>query len=1060
LRNFTLPLVASLFLSLLALNVSAQKTLPPQQTAGSANRSHCGTMEALELYFQQNPAAREQYLRNVEEGKRAVEAAKQSGAADQSQRLQAIVTIPVVVHLVLPAAQQAQVTKADVIWQINKMNEDFAGINADSTNASGFYGIRGHSQIRFCLATQDANGNPTDGINRVYTTITDFGSGNVGIIKHASSCGADAWDNNRYFNIWVARSVSLLGIATFPGTGPADEQGIALALDGFSNNPAYVSPAFNLGRTAVHEAGHYFGLYHNWGDDGSGCGGDDFRQLPGTCILPAGLLAGDTPNQSGATGGCPTGVRTDACSPAAPGFNYQNYMDYTDDACYSMFTIKQAERAEYVLANCRASLMTSNGCAPITVYARDANPTLMSPGSSCYPGAIGTTFCQGSTFSAIVRLRNVGTTNLTSVTFNAQVGSGPVTTSNWTGNLAPYEQTFVTVSGISTGSAGGTFPLKVYTTNPNGGADQRTSNDTATINVTVTAGGGAASVTEGFESTTFPPAGWSVINPNNGTITWTRNTAARNSGVASAYLNHYNYSTTSPVQFDYLVAPVVDVTDADSIVVEFSRAHRTYSATLTDTLMIQASTQCGSTTFPITAWKRGGTQLATTPGNVTGNYVAVAADWRRERVDVRPFIPAGATSVQVSFTTRNGYGQNLFIDDVNIRTVISVRRDAQLRAVTNPLAKLCNGSVTPAVEIFNNGKDNLTSLKIGYRILGPSFTLNDEVTWTGNLPQGQAATVTLKPVTLPTPGNYTIQAWTKEPNGSTDQNTTNDTSAVIAFRFVPTVPLPLTEGFESTTFPPANWARVNGDGQGSWFRTTAASRVGTASAVIDNYNYDAKGTIDDLETPQLSYNGIDSAFLSFQIAHASYLYPGSTGLPLDSLQVLVTKDCGQTFTVVYNKWGEDLQTVNDPNRPYTDLFIPSGPNQWRRETVNLTQALGTSGSVQIIFRAKGNFGNTLLLDDVNITTKTLPARLKQNGYMIAPNPFNGSFAIQHYLRPTNLRGIQVSNSAGQVVFAQSFNGNANSNIQINLSRFAAGMYVVKLIYDNKVVTERVVKRSN
>lgn len=982
-------------------------------------------------------------------------------APGEANSTQAIVTIPVVVHLVLPPADQARVTTADVIWQINKLNEDFAGVNADSTNAPNFYGIRGRSQIRFCLAQQDANGNPTNGINRVYSTITDFSASTVGQIKNASSCGASSWDPNRYFNIWVARSTSLLGIATFPQTGAAAEQGIALALDGFSNNPAYVNPAFNLGRTAVHEAGHFFGLYHSWGDDGTACTGDDFRQVPGTCLLPAGLLLGDTPNQAGATSGCPTGVRTDLCSPASPGFNYQNYMDYTNDACYSMFTTQQVARAEYILNNCRQTLTTSNGCTPVPVFTNDANATLLSPGSSCYPGAISTTFCQNTTFSAQVMLRNTGTANLTSVKLNAAVGAGPVTTTNWTGNLPPFESVIVTIPGINSGAGGGTQALKVYTSDPNGVADQRVSNDTATINVTVNAAGaGVTSVTEGFESTTFPPTGWTIINPNSGSLTWVRTTSARNTGTASAYINFYNYTTSG--HLDHLVSPTLNITDADSIIVDFARAYKRYGTgtSFSDTMLIQLATQCGATTFPITAWKKGGNDLSTSPGTNTGNWFPAAADWGRERIDLKPFVPNGTTSLLVSFTGRNGFGQNLFLDDINIRTVVLVRRDAQLQAITNPLSKLCNNTVTPSVRILNNGKDNITALKIGYRIIGPSFNLLDSVNYTGNLAQGQTALVNLKQVTLPTPGNYTIQAWTKEPNNNTDQNTVNDTSTVVSFRFVPTVPLPLTEGFESTTFPPSNWARVNQDAQGTWLRTTAAARVGTASAVIDNYNYDAKGTNDDLETPQLSYSGIDSAFLTFSIAHASYMYPGSTGIALDTVEVLVTKDCGQTFTSVYKKWGEDLQTVNDPNSPVVDLFVPSNANQWRKESVNLTQVFGTSGTVQVIFRAKGNFGNTVLLDDVNITTKTLPARLKQQGYMIAPNPFNSTFSVQHYLPPTTLRGIQVTNSAGQLVYAQNFSGNASSNIQINLGKFAAGMYAVKLIYDNKVITERVVKRGN
>ncbi|MGB8194493.1 MAG: M43 family zinc metalloprotease, partial [Chitinophagaceae bacterium] len=726
-RNFTLPLVASLLLSLLALNVTAQKTLPTQQAPGNTVRERCGSMEALERWFDQNPAAKQQYLKNVEEGNRMAASARESGS-NESHRLQAIVTIPVVVHLVLPAARQAQVTKADVIWQINKMNEDFAGVNADSTNAPNFYGIRGHTQIRFCLAQQDANGNPTDGINRVYSTITDFSPTTVGSIKHGTSCGADAWDPNRYFNIWVGQSTSLLGIATFPQTGAADEQGIALAVDGFSNNPVYVNPAFNKGRTAVHEAGHFFGLYHIWGDDGTGCGTDDFRQVPGTCLLPAALLLGDTPNQAGATGGCPSGVRTDLCSAASPGINYQNYMDYTDDACYSMFTTKQAERAEYILTNCRASLMTSNGCTPVTVFANDASPKLLSPGNSCFPGGIGSTFCQNTTFNGQVMLFNVGSSNLTSVTIYAQVGTGTPQATNWTGNLAPYASTIVTLNNISAGAVAGTLPLKIYTSNPNAVADQRPSNDTATVNITVTAAGtGVPSVTEGFESATFPPTGWSLINPNAGSITWTRTTTARNSGTASAYINYYNYTTTG--HLDYLVSPIVGITDADSVIVNFARAYKRYGTgtTFSDTMLIQLSTSCGSVTFPITAWKKGGSDLSTSPGTNTGNWFPIATDWATERLELKPFIPVGATSVQVAFTGQNGFGQNLFLDDINIRTVVLVRRDAQLRAITNPVSKLCSGTVTPSVELFNSGKDTLKSVKIAYRIIGPSFNLLDSI---------------------------------------------------------------------------------------------------------------------------------------------------------------------------------------------------------------------------------------------------------------------------------------------------------------------------------------------
>ena len=1043
-RNYTFPVFLFLFLCVTSLNVFAQ-----------ARQSRCGSMEALELWFNQNPAAREQYLRNVEQGKSLAETAR-GQAPTETQRMGAVVYIPVVFHFVLGAADQAKVTKADVLWQLNKMNEDYAGTNADSTNGTAFYSIRGHSQIQFCLAQQDPNGNPTDGINRVYSTITDFSSATVANIKHANSCGANAWDPNRYLNIWVSKSTSLLGIATFPQSGPADEQGVAIALDGFSNNPAYVNPTFALGRTLVHESGHFFGLYHIWGDDGSACTGDDFRQVPGTCLLPASLLIGDTPNQAAATAGCASGVRTDLCTGTAPGINFQNFMDYTDDACYSMFTAKQVERVEYMLMNCRASLLTSNACTPVATFANDASPNILSPGNTCFPGGNAGIFCMNSDFSANVMLTNFGTANLTSATIYAVVGSGAPVSVNYSGNLAQYESTVITIPGINAGGAAGNQVLKIYTSNPNASADQRPLNDTSMVNITVVSGSGTISVTEGFESASFPPSGWTVLNPDPGSITWERTTSARNSGVASAYINFYNYSGATD-HLDYLIAPGISVTNADSVVLTFSRAYKQYSATQNDTLMIQISNQCGATTFPITAWKKGGADLATAAGFVVGSYVPAATDWLKERIDLKSYIPVGSNSIVVSFTSKNGPGQNLYIDDVNLRTVELGLRDALIKSIPN--ARQCSNSFVPTVDIFNNGKDTIKTLRIVYTITGPaSFSLTDSVNFTGSLASGEQATVSLKNVNLGTPGQYSIKAYTKLPNGLPDQSTSNDTLTQ-TFRYVTTLPAPVFQGFESTQFPPPNWSRTNADGLGTWFRTTAASFTGVASAVVDNYNYNANGTNDDLESPAITYSGIDSAFITFRVAHASYLYPGSTGLPLDTLQVFVTKDCGKTLIPVYSKWGEDLQTVNDPNFSVVNLFIPNSPAHWRLETINLTSVFGTTGTAQIVIRNKGNFGNTTLLDDILISTKTLPLKLKQNGYLITPNPFNSSFSVQHYVRPVALRGIQVATSSGQVVYSRNFGGDAQSNINIDLSRYSAGVYLVKLIYNDKVVTERVVKRQ-
>ncbi|KAK1980999.1 metalloprotease 1 [Colletotrichum cereale] len=81
------------------------------------------------------------------------------------------------------------------------------------------------------------------------------------------------------------------------------------------------------GHIAVHEVGHWFGLYHTFR------GGD--------CDA-ANDLVEDTPAQAGPSEGCP--LERDSC-PDSPGLDpIHNFMDYSDDSCTSEFTPGQEER--------------------------------------------------------------------------------------------------------------------------------------------------------------------------------------------------------------------------------------------------------------------------------------------------------------------------------------------------------------------------------------------------------------------------------------------------------------------------------------------------------------------------------------------------------------------------------------------------------------------------------------------------------------------------------------------------------------------------------------------
>ena len=263
------------------------------------------------------------------------------------------------------------------------MNEDFGAYNADITSVvPSFSSLWANTDIQFCLASVDPNGNPTSGITRTTTTVNSFSytSDNV---KRTSSGGIDPWPTSQYLNIWICDiGGGILGYAQFPG-GPAATDGVVIdyqytGRDSWASGPGF---PYDLGRTATNEVGHWLNLRHIWGD--GGCGVDDG--------------VSDTPVSDGANFGCPT--THVSCSTLD---NVQNYMDYSDDDCLVMFSAGQGVRmrATLVSGGSRASVAAaaatkcSGGTLTCDVPASPTTSIISAPTTaqtswSAVPGAIG-----------------------------------------------------------------------------------------------------------------------------------------------------------------------------------------------------------------------------------------------------------------------------------------------------------------------------------------------------------------------------------------------------------------------------------------------------------------------------------------------------------------------------------------------------------------------------------------------------------------------------------------------------------------------------------------------
>jgi len=262
-----------------------------------------------------------------------------------TQNSSALVTIPVVFHVIYANAAE-NISDNRLFDQLNVLNADFSRTNSNASNTpAAFASLGANTNIQFCLAKRDPNGNATTGIVRTSTTVSPLQNFPNNIVA--------PWNTTQYLNIYVGNFSGILGISPYPGGNPLyDYICVLYSSVGGPNFPGTYTPQYHLGRTATHEIGHWLNLIHISGDDGNACSGTD--------------QVSDTPNQAGQNFNCPSFPHI-SCSNGPNGDMFMNYMDYSDDGCMNIFTLGQSTRMNSAITTWRNALTTSLGCVPVSV---------------------------------------------------------------------------------------------------------------------------------------------------------------------------------------------------------------------------------------------------------------------------------------------------------------------------------------------------------------------------------------------------------------------------------------------------------------------------------------------------------------------------------------------------------------------------------------------------------------------------------------------------------------------------------------------------------------------
>lgn len=251
--------------------------------------------------------------------------------------------------------------------------------------------------------------------------------------------------------------------------------------------------------------------------------------------------------------------------------------------------------------------------------------------------------------------------------------------------------------------------------------------------------------------------------------------------------------------------------------------------------------------------------------------------------------------------------------------------------------------------------------------------------------------------------------------------------------------IPVIEGFESGYFQD-NWKFAHSTGGSSnWAVGNLAGGYDQSdySMYFDNYYNDVQGNRDEIWTEKFSFAGsMVPGQLIFDVAYAEY-----GGQYTDTLAVLISTDCGNTWTELWVQGGDDLQTSPDNSNPFTPLA-----DEWKTDTIALDEYWNDEELI-IAFQNRGHWGNIIYVDNINIDYQdvSIEENVLENAIGLFPNP------ATHYLRlngsniPQGKYSLNIFDLNGKKIKEEEFMlyGNNFEKI-IQIQDLAPGLYTLQL----------------
>lgn len=920
----------------------------------------------------------------------------------QSLRTQnEIKTIPVVVHVIHNGT--AEGVGANIPWgqiesQIRTLNEDFRRQNPDRTQTPGdFQSVAADTGIEFVLAKQDPNGLPTTGIVRVQGTQSVYSPSDAALISQTSS-----WPPEEYFNIWVVQLTSpIIGFAVFP---VSDLPGLNFPpgireLDGITVDFRYFGTGFNAvstsrGRTATHEVGHFLGLRHIWGD--GDCSVDDF--------------VSDTPLQDGPNNICRTINPRITCDSRDM---VENYMDYTTDACMNLFTLGQSERMNIVLENSprRASLVNNRATREPELLENDLSlRAILEPQDF---------ICDPVVIPSLVVL-NTGNNVVNSATAEIRLNNQLIESRTFNLNLATGEFDTLRFNTLELSGVGNQFTATILTVN--GSQDPNPSNNTLTSTPVLQ---GQISLPYNLDLQDVGNS-WIIRNPDD-SFTWEVVNNQFIDGSVRPLIRIRNYEYDANGQLDFLISPQINLSEFPNAQLVFRMAHAPFAAQgFSDALYVAISTDCGNTFSIIDAPYAKNVQFLQTVNPILDEFEANSdAQFRTEIVNLAPFADLG--SVRIAFINQNGFGNNIFLKDIQILTEETFRYRVDMPRLVAPSPITNNNYENEQLEITNTGNLPVTGFILRRRY--GNAPLNSFL-FRGQIAPGASAILNLPKTTLNGTQNFQFSL----ENPSFDQNPGNSSSLS---RFVvidtETQRTPWRQNFDNiVTLSP--WVTINPENNNPAWILTPVQNAPNSNVVRAQAT--APGNSFWLGTPIFELNRSPQGALFFDRAAGPM---PSTAV----LRVLGSETGGGTYREVLTLRGSEISTVTsgEPN--------PNNPNDFRRTFVNLSEFAGrgkTTTRVAIVLEGINPEDGPVFLNNAELFISANPEPVDPGvgNVRLYPNPARNQFNLAFNLRNFEMVNIKMISPTGALVHDVDYPNTLNQTYSFTTQMLSKGLFIIQI----------------